>query len=206
VTVAAADDRTASPPPGARGGAGRPLGYWGSMVMIATEAMLFLLLLFAYNQLRVRADRWPLGDIAEPELVKSGFRSVVLLASSIPMHLADRAAEEGNQAKLRWSLAVGWLMGAVFLVGHFEEWAGLLHEFTPQTNAYGSLFYTITGLHALHLMIGLLIAGYLFIGAVAGRYENASTNGVKNGILYWHFVDVVWVAVYSTLYLSVSLL
>lgn len=192
-------------PPGVREGSGKSLGYWGTWAMIITEAVLFALLLFAYFQLRVGAEKWPLGDIADPELVKSGFRTVVLLGSTIPMHLADKAAEARNQTKLRWSLGVGWLMGAIFLAGHFDEWATLLREFTPTTNAYGSLLYTITGLHALHLIIGLVVAGYLWVGAVAGRYEHGSTTGVKCGILYWHFVDAVWVVVYSTLYLSVSL-
>lgn len=184
---------------------GRSLGYWGTMVMIATEAMLFALLLFAYSQTRVNADRWPLGDIAEPELVKSGLRTTVLLASSIPMHLADKAAQAGDQAKLRWSLVVGWAMGAIFMLGHVDEWATLLQEFTPATNAYGSFFYTITGFHAVHLLVGLVVAGYLTVGAFAGRYEAGPTTGVKCGILYWHFVDAVWIAVYGTLYLSVSL-
>lgn len=184
---------------------GRSLGYWGTMGLIVTEAMLFALLLLAYSQTRVNADRWPLGDIAEPELVKSGLRTAVLLASSLPMHLADRAAEAGDQARLRWSLAVGWAMGAVFMLGHVDEWATLLQEFTPATNTYGSFFYTITGFHALHLLVGLAVVGYLTIGAFAGRYQRGPTVGVKCGIAYWHFVDVVWVAVYGMLYLSVSL-
>lgn len=191
-------------PPGLHGGTGRSLGWWGTMAMIVTEGMLFVLLLYAYNDLRIGADRWPLGDIAEPELVKSGLRTVVLLASSIPMHLADRAAESGHQTKLKWCLGIGWLMGALFLAGHFDEWHTTLQEFTPATNAYGSLFYTITGFHMLHLVIGLVVAGYLWVGAVAGRYERGP-GGVKSGIAYWHFVDVVWVGVYSVLYLSVSL-
>lgn len=191
--------------PGARRGTGRSLGWWGTMAMIVTEGMLFILLLYAYNDLRIGNDRWPLGDIADPELVKSGFRTIVLLASTVPMHLADRAAEAGNQTKLRWGLAVGWVMGALFLVGHFDEWHTTLQEFTPSTNAYGSLFYTITGFHMLHLIVGLIIVGYLWLQAMTGRYEGGSTGGVKNGIAYWHFVDAVWVAVYGILYLSVSL-
>lgn len=198
-------DLAAATAPGLRHGTGRSLGWWGTMTMIATEAMLFALLLYAYNDLRVGAGRWPLGDIADPELVKSGFRTVVLLSSSIPMHLADRAAESGDRAKLRCCLAVGWVMGALFLAGHFDEWHTTLQEFTPGTNAYGSLFYTITGLHMIHLVIGLVTAGYLWIGAMAGRYDEGNAGPVKNGVAYWHFVDLVWVAVYGILYLSVSL-
>lgn len=197
--------RTAAGEATTRRGPGRSLSWWGTMAMITTEAVLFGLLLFGYLQLRVDADRWPLGDIADPELVKSGLRTVVLLASSIPMHLADRAARARDQAKLRWSLGVGWCMGAVFLAGHFDEWHTTLQEFTPSTNAYGSVFYAVTGLHMIHLVLGLIVAGYLWLGAVGGRYEEGSVNGVENGVAYWHFVDAVWVAVYGVLYLSVSL-
>ncbi len=192
-------------PPGIREGSGKSVGYWGTVTMIITESVLFALLLFGYTQLRINAERWPLGDIGDPELVKSGIRSVVLLASTIPMILAEKAAKSRYQRKLRWSLGIAWIMGALFLVGHFIEWFHLAHEFTPTTNAYGSLFYTITGLHALHLIIGLIVAGYLWIGAMAGRYERGSTTGLECGILYWHFVDAVWVFVYGTLYLSVTL-
>lgn len=184
---------------------GRPVGQWGLACLVVTEGMLFALLLFAYSQTRATSPRWPLGDIAEPELVRSGLRTAVLLASSIPMHLADRAAEARDRSKLVWSLAVGWAMGALFLVGHLDEWATSLEEFTPATNAYGSFWYTITGFHALHLLVGLVVVGFLALRAMAGRYDDGPTVGVRTGILYWHFVDVVWVAVYGILYLSVAL-
>jgi heme/copper-type cytochrome/quinol oxidase subunit 3 len=184
---------------------GRPVGHWGTVAMIVTEATMFALLLFSYGQLRAQADRWPLGDTAEPELLTSALRTVVLLGSTIPMHMADKAAERRDGTTLRWGLATGALMGAVFLVGHFHEWTRIWSELRPTTDAYGSLFYTITGLHALHLVVGLVIVGFLLVGAFNGRYDDAPTHPVKNGVLYWHFVDAVWVVVYGVLYLSVSL-
>lgn len=183
---------------------GRTLGWWGVVTMIATEGMLFALLLFVYLQLRANADRWPLGDIAGPELVESGLRTVVLFMSSVPIHLADRAAHAGDQRELRWSLALTWVMGALFLAGHVDEWAKLLAEFTPATNAYGSAFYTITGFHALHVAVGLVVVAYLWAGAVTGRYGPGHATGVTTGAMYWHFVDAVWIVVYGTLYVSVG--
>lgn len=203
--MSAVDTRVEASVPPARPGSGRSFGWWGTVMMIATEAMLFALLLYAYLQLRIEAHRWPLGDIADPELVKSGFRTVVLLASSVPVHLADRAAEAGQATKLRWCLAIGWLMGALFLLGHVEEWHTLWQEFTPTTNTYGSLFYTITGFHALHLVVGLVVIGLLWFGAVTDRHQDGDADAVHNGVLYWHFVDVIWVSVYGLLYLSVTL-
>lgn len=186
---------------------GRPLGWWGTMAMITTEAVLFALLLFSYLQLWINSDRWPLGDIGEPELVKSGLRSVVLLASSVPVHLAAGAARDGRRRELRWCLVTGWTMGAVFLLGHFDEWHTTLQEFTPTTNAYGSMFYAITGLHLLHLVVGLIVVAYVWFRTFEGDPMEgggeAEVARVENGAAYWHFVDVVWVAVYGLLYLSV---
>lgn len=186
--------------------AGRSLGWWGTVALIATEGMLFALLLFGNFYLRARAGHWPLGDIKDPELAKSGVRSVVLLASTIPAVVAEKAAKRGDRTTMLAGLTLTLLMGAAFLLGHVDEYFTLRTEFVPSTNAYGSIFYTITNLHALHVLVGLVVLGFLIWRTVlAGRGAAGPTKSVNNGITYWHFVDVVWVVVYSSLYLSVSL-
>jgi len=185
-------------------GSGRSLGWWGTIALIATEAMVFALLLFANFYLRLQSPVWPLGGIRNPELLKSGIRTVVLVASSVPLHTAGRAIRRGDRRLLVWGLGIGWLMGAAFLAGHVDEYVRLWKEFRPGTNAYASSFYTITGLHAAHLVVGLVIVGYLWWRAATGRYDARHHNAVECGILYWHFVDVVWIFVYASLYLSVS--
>jgi heme/copper-type cytochrome/quinol oxidase subunit 3 len=102
-------------------------------------------------------------------------------------------------------MSIAWLMGALFLAGHVLEYIDLWSEFTPRTNAYGSLFYTITGLHALHLVVGLVMTAWVLFRALGGRYDRHRHLAVQTTVLYWHFVDAVWIAVFSTLYLSVSL-
>jgi heme/copper-type cytochrome/quinol oxidase subunit 3 len=184
---------------------GRSLGWWGTVCLIATEAMIFALLLFSYFYLWAIAPHWPLGDIKDPELVKSGIRTVLLLGSSVPMHLAEQAIKRGRKGSAARWMAMGWLMGALFLIGHFAEYHTLWAEFRPSTNAYGSAFYSITGLHALHLIVGLVVMGYLWVRTVNGKYTEHRHDPVVNGILYWHFVDAVWIAVYSSLYLAVTL-
>lgn len=185
---------------------GRSLGWWGTVCLIATEAMLFALLLFAFFFLRANNHEWPIGGIAEPELAKSGIRTVILLGSTIPAVAAERAARRGDRRTLLVGLATTFVMGALFLAGHVEEYVHLWPELTPSTNAYGSAFYTITGFHALHLGIGLVVVAFLLWRAAAGHYTTARHESVENGLLYWHFVDVVWVFVYSSLYLSERLL
>lgn len=183
---------------------GRTLGWWGLVSLIATEATMFALLLFVYLQLWVQSDEWPQDGIAGPELKVSGLRTALLLGSSIPIHLAGRAGERGDlRGVARW-LATAWVMGAVFLVGHVLEWHELWPEVRPTTDAYGSAFYTITGFHALHLLVGLIVVGYLWFGSVTDRY-GAGHPALHNGALYWHFVDAVWVFVFGILYLGVGL-
>jgi cytochrome c oxidase subunit III len=204
-TTAAGRPLRTEPRTGAHPG-GRSLGWWGVVFLIATEATLFGLLLFVNFYLRANADRWPPAGVDDPELLLSGIRSLILIGSSIPVALAERAARRGDQASMRRWLTVTFLMGAVFLAGHIQEYVTLWPEFTFRSHAYGSIFYTLTGLHALHLVIGLGVLAYLVAASSTGRYEGRTEiTAVGCGILYWHFVDVVWIAVYSSLYLSVTL-
>ena len=183
----------------------RSLGWWGVALAIATEATLFGLLLFAWFYLWVRADSWPLGGIEKPRLLEVSIRTVLLLGSSIPAQLAVRAIEQGRQRRFVALLSTTWAMAAIFLIGHAMETADDWDRFRPSTNAYGSLWYTITNLHALHLVVGLSFLAFLAVGGMRGRYGPGRTNAVEVVVLYWHFVDVVWVAVFSSLYLAVAL-
>lgn len=193
---------SAHPHPGSRS-----LGWWGLVVLIASEATLFGLLLFVNFYLRVNADRWPLGDFDDPELALSSIRTVILLGSSIPAMLADRAARRGDQHRFRLHVGITFAMAAIFLAGHVQEYLVMLPELSWNTNAYGSVFYTVTGLHALHLVFGMAVLIYLYVQSWRGRFDGRLDRpSVTCGILYWHFVDVVWIAVYGSLYLSVSLL
>lgn len=182
----------------------RAFGWWGMVWLIATEATLFASLIASYFYLRFRSGpQWPPGDIAIPELELPLIMSAILLSSSIPVHIAESGIKKGNQARLRWGLALGFLLGAVFLyITLAVEWPEKLHEFTPQTNVYGSLFFTITGFHAAHVIVGLLMSAWTQVRAWHGAFDSERHLTVQNFTMYWHFVDVVWLFVLSTLYLS----
>ncbi len=183
----------------------RPLGWWGMVLFIATEAMFFGLLLFVYLFLRAQATEWPPVGVAEPELAVSGVRSVVLLSSSLPMLLAERGARRGDRRRLVWGLGATFLLAALFFVGHVEEARTLWAEGErPGLNSYTSAFWTVTNAHALHLLVGMAMVAFTWTRAVLGRYRAGEHLGVQLTAMYWHFVDIVWVAVYATLYLSVS--
>lgn len=182
-------------------GEGRSLAWWGVAMLVMTEGTLFGLLIFTYYYLYARAPEWPLGDIRSPELMVVSVRTVLLFLSSATMSLADRAMEKGRQGLTKLGLVLTVLLGAVFLAGHVEEMLRLPEEFTWATNAYGSLFYVIVNFHGAHLTVGLLFLAFSYIALSRGRYSASSHEGLKVTGIYWHFVDVVWAAVFPTLYL-----
>ncbi|MPZ72881.1 MAG: heme-copper oxidase subunit III [Nitriliruptorales bacterium] len=172
--------------------------------LIATEATLFSLLFGSYFYLRFRyGPIWPPEGISKPDLVLPLVMTAILWSSSIPVHIADAGIRKGDQGRLRWGLAAGSMLGAVFLfmtVG--VEWPEKLREFTPATNVYGSLFFTITGFHAAHVLVGLLVSLWTQVWAWRGAFDERRHLSVQNFAMYWHFVDTVWAFVLATIYLS----
>ena len=178
-------------------------GWWGMVMLIGTEAMLFGTLLASYFFLRFRwGPVWPPEGITIPELSLPLIMTAVLLSSSIPMHVADQGIRKGSGARLRWGLAVSFLLGAAFLGLQGYEYAEKLKEFGPTTNVYGSLFFTITGFHGAHVGIGLVLNAWTQVRAWLGHFDDERHLTVQNVALYWHFVDVVWIFIFASLYLS----
>lgn len=179
-------------------------GWWGMASLIATEAMLFAALIASYFYLRFQSGPvWPPDGIALPKLELPLIMSAILWSSSIPVHIADRGIRKGNQSALRYGLLAGFLLGATFLTLQVVvEYPEKLHEFTPTTNAYGSLFFTLTGMHGIHVGVGLLLSLWTQIRAWTGAFDQNRHLTVQNFALYWHFVDVVWLFVLSSIYLS----
>jgi cytochrome c oxidase subunit 3 len=195
--------RTSLGVPAARG---RSLAWWGIVMAILTEGTLFALLLFVYFYLLSLAPEWPPDGIRSPELLVVSIRTVLLLASSATMSAADRAIRRGRTGMTRLMLAVTFVLGAVFLAGHVNEMLHLPSEYTWSTNAYGSLFYVIVNFHGLHLAVGLIFLMFASAALTRGAYTPDRHEGLKVTGMYWHFVDVVWVFVFPTLYLVPNLL
>lgn len=182
----------------------RAPGWWGMVMLICTEAMLFGSLVASYFYLRFQSGPvWPPGGIAKPTLELPLIMSVILWSSSIPVHFAERAIKKGNQRMLKLGLALGFVLGATFLAVQLGlEYPEKLREFTPTTNAYGSLFFTLTGFHGLHVLVGLLFSLWVQARAWRGAFDDKRHVTVENFTLYWHFVDAVWLFVLATIYLS----
>jgi heme/copper-type cytochrome/quinol oxidase subunit 3 len=141
-----------------------------------------------------------------PELVLPLIMSAVLWSSSIPVHIADRGIRKGNRAALRLGLLAGFILGAVFLgLQVFVEYPEKLKEFSPLTNAYGSLFFGLTGLHGTHVAVGLVMNLWVQVRAWKGAFDERRHMSVQNFAMYWHFVDTMWLFILLTIYLSPSL-
>jgi heme/copper-type cytochrome/quinol oxidase subunit 3 len=178
----------------------RATGWWGVVLLIANEAALFGALLTGYFYLRFNAPTWPLGGIKPPDLLLPGINTVLLVSSSVAVMWAEHGVTRGHQWHLRLGLAVAFVLGLAFLGVQLYEYSQ--ETFTPQVNAYGSLFYTITGLHGLHVLAGLIMLGVVQVRAWLGHFNERRYLGVQGAAMYWHFVDVVWLFVFSIVYVS----
>jgi heme/copper-type cytochrome/quinol oxidase subunit 3 len=183
---------------------GRALGFWGMVMLIFTEATLFGILLYSYFFLRFQmGPEWPPGGIEKPDLFLVSIMTPILLLSSGPMHWAHTGIRKGKLWRLRLGLLLTFVMGATFLGFQAVEYREILvSEFSPRTNVYGSLFFTITGFHGIHVAVGLLMNLWLQWYARRGRFSADRHVAVENVALYWHFVDAVWIFILFSLYLS----
>jgi cytochrome c oxidase subunit III len=175
-------------------------GTYGIALFILTEAFLFVMLFTAYFYLAKGSWRW----LAErpPKLHYVIPMLVVLLASSGVVHWGERQLKHGRHGLARLALVITIMMGLGFLALSAFDYKEHLRVVTPMTNAYGSIFYTITTFHVAHVCLGLLMLIYVLI---LHRYESGQWPPYRpyhNASTYWHFVDAVWVFVVAFLYLA----
>jgi len=178
----------------------RATGWWGMVLFIVAELALFGSALAGYFFLRFHAPEWPPPGVEEPDLMLGGLATVLLLASSLPMVWAEHSIRRGRVTQLRIGIAIAVVLAIGFL--SIQAWEYADATFTYRDSAYGSLFFTITSLHALHLIVGILIALVLEARSLAGHFNDEHHLAVQTGALYWHFVDLVWIAIFVSLYLS----
>ncbi|RBY82376.1 heme-copper oxidase subunit III [Geodermatophilus sp. TF02-6] len=188
--------------------AGRRPGWWGMVLTLVTDVAAFAALLAAYFYVRfvtTGAD-WPPGDIADPKLLKAWIMTALLVTSSAPLVFADLGIKKGRRGRLLVGVGLTLLLGAAFLYVQYSEYTEkLTTEFTPQTNAYGSLFFVITGFHGLHVVLGVLTMLVVFVAGATGRITRKHHAVVRIAGLYWHTVGAVWVFIFASLYLAAQL-
>ena len=178
-------------------------GWLGMLCLITTEASLFAYLLFSYAYFAVRFGAAWLPT-RHPSLLLAGPDTVVLLSSSVAVWWGERGASRGRKGQLLIGLATAIVLGVIFVAVQMYEWS--TRTFSLTSNAYGSFYFTITGFHMAHVIVGVAILGVIFVWSASGEYTMRRHEPVVIGSTYWHFVDAVWVVVFATFYLAPYLL
>ena len=172
----------------------------GMLLFIASEIMLFGSFFTIYFFVRVVADpaEWPPEGFHLPVFV-AGVNTVILLTSSFTMHWALQAIKRGSRVGLQAGLVLTLALGLTFLLTQIREYSRI--GFSPQDEAFGSVFYGLTGLHGAHVFVGLTLLTFATIRAFRGHFTAEDHRGVEIPGIYWHFVDVMWIVVYTTVYI-----
>ena len=174
--------------------------FLGMLLFIISEIMLFGAFFTAYFFVRVviEAGWFPLDGTNLPVAI-AGVNTCILLSSSVTMHWALEGARRGNPRALKVGLLTTAGLGLAFLSIQVNEYVHL--GFAPHDNAQGTIFYGLTGLHGAHVFVGLTLLTMATVRAFRGHFSPKEHRGVEVPGIYWHFVDVMWIFVYSTLYL-----
>ncbi|MDE1156030.1 MAG: cytochrome c oxidase subunit 3 [Acidobacteriaceae bacterium] len=169
------------------------------ITLIIAESAIFTIFVVAYLYYIGRDVH---GPTPKQVLEIPWANSVCLLSSSLFIMLAEHAIAHGKMAAFKLWWAVTFLLGLIFLVGTGVEWKKLIFEdhLTISTNLFGTTYYSLVGLHAFHVIVGLLLMLVVLVLALLGFVEKKHAERVKTLALYWHFVDVVWIVVFTVVY------
>jgi cytochrome c oxidase subunit 3 len=171
----------------------------GMFLFIASETMLFGAFFTAYFFVRVvNGTPWPTPPFHLPVFV-AGVNTAILVTSSFTMHWGLQSVKRGNRAGLQGGLVLTFLMGLTFLLTQIREYSRI--GFAPKDGAFATIFFCLTGLHGAHVFVGLSILLFMTIRAFRGHFSPDAHHGVEIGGIYWHFVDVMWIVVYTTVYI-----
>lgn len=176
---------------------GRTTGQFGVVVFLASDIMLFAPFFAAYFLLRSTAAEWPAGGV-ELDVPRAALATTVLVASSFTLVAGDRAHERGDGPGMRRWLVVTMVLGLAFLVNQIAEYMTI--SFSARDHPYGSIYWGLTGLHTAHVLGGVCALGLLYIRAARTRSLDEITPWARGVSLFWHLVDVVWIAVFVTIF------
>jgi heme/copper-type cytochrome/quinol oxidase subunit 3 len=171
-------------------------------LVVGTEAMFFLCLIMAYVYMAFHSGFEP-HEVGRLDIRTTGFYTVLLIGSSFTLLLAERGYRNARAGMLRGWLVATLGLGAVFLVGQGREYIRLIREnITLSGSVFGTSFFTLTGFHGLHVLVGLIILSILLFLAFLGDYDRPEKGGGTLGTvaIYWHFVDIVWIVMFMVVY------
>jgi cytochrome c oxidase subunit 3 len=185
-------------------------GMLGFILFLASEVMFFGGLFAAYFIARADATEWPPENMLTPEQIARGVKlevefvlpliaTILLVLSSVTIQFGVWAIQRGDRtALIRW-LMVTIVLGLVFLTAQLYDYSQL--PFRAGDTVYGTTFYTLTGFHGAHVAGGVIFMGVMLARSMAGQFSAARHEAVEACSFYWHFVDVVWIALFTVLYI-----
>ncbi len=170
----------------------------GMLLFIISEVMIFGAFFTAYFFIRIVSHNpWPAAGTKFPEAV-AGVNTAILLSSSLTIHWATMSIKRGNRFGLKAGMVATFLLGLTFLTIQVNEYVHI--GFAPHDAAQASVFYALTGLHGAHVFVGLSLLLMVTIRSFRGHYSAERHQGMEVPGIYWHFVDIMWVIVYTTVY------
>jgi cytochrome c oxidase subunit III len=174
--------------------------WWGFMGMIAIEATVFSTFIVSYFYLKSGNAVWPPMPHEAPELLLPTINTLILIASSFVVHWGDRGIKAGDQRRLQLAMMIAGLMAVVFLVLKIVEYSDKTYRW--DSGAYGSIVWTIIGFHSAHVLAVLLKTIVVDILAWRGYFNAHRRLGAEVNGIYWHFVVIVWLPLYFTIYIT----
>ena len=167
--------------------------------LIIAESAIFTIFVVAYI---FYVGKSLTGPTPREVLETPVFYSICLLSSSITVHIAGRFLVRGKQGAFLGLWLLTFVLGGLFLFGTGQEWHRLIHEkgLTISTNLFGTTYYSLVGLHASHVIVGLCMLTIAFIAALRGKMNEHHAEKLEVLSLYWHFVDAVWIIVFVVVY------
>jgi cytochrome c oxidase subunit 3 len=187
------------PPPANRSSRVEP-ALLGMLLFIISEIMVFGAFFTAYFFIRIVAEghTWFPIDGKDLPVAVAGVNTAILVSSSLTLHWAQTSIKNGNRFGLQAGMTATFLLGLTFLFIQINEYVHI--GFAPQDHAQATIFFSLTGLHGAHVTIGLILLGMVTIRAFRGHFSPEHHHGVEIPGIYWHFVDVMWIVVYTTIY------
>ncbi|CAN5196009.1 hypothetical protein BH18CHL2_BH18CHL2_09060 [soil metagenome] len=175
-------------------------GMWAIILFVSSEAMFFAALFTTYFYLRTRLPEWEpiFGEKPGADGLPL-INTIVLVASSFTMQMGVWAIRKGDRRRLIMWLAITVLMGAFFLAGQGYEYTQL--GFLPADGIFAATFFTLTGFHGLHVLGGVTFIALCLLRALRGQFTANRHLAVEAASIYWHFVDVVWIGLFTTIYI-----
>ena len=182
----------------------RELRLQGFLLFLIADCVLFSSFIFAYLYMRNSGQGWPPPGIQRLDVGFAAWNSVVLFGSGATMHYALENFKHGKFIRYMWFLIGTIILGAGFLGGQAYEYNHLInaeHVTWSGSGIFGASFFTLTGMHGMHVFFGVCYLTVLLLQSAAGVYSHGKYFGITAGTLYWHFVDVIWVVLFSIFYL-----